>query len=247
MGYRSITRELYDAMVTAYRQYPGNYSHAGRTVHCTREMSKRGWLLGWPNIAPWARPIQEVLADEQVAARSKLVEDQEKAWLEADDARRKAREDALSTRANLGQILKGVAGVTGAGIGAMMKLSPSIMSICESLAKDAAAGHLDALDPMVRMRYVERFERSVAMLNRSVRELQATIRLHFGEPTEIVAMQVEGTESLSAADMLEQIRQAAEEAREYEDIIQGRAPLPLPPASNPGGNGAGGSNGVAKA
>lgn len=65
-----FNRNMYDALLDAFREVPGNYTQAARLAGTNPRTAKRAWLTGWRQY-PWARPIQTVLREEAAAARSR--------------------------------------------------------------------------------------------------------------------------------------------------------------------------------
>lgn len=94
---RFITRDRYDLLVAAYREQPGNASHAARVVKCDRRTATRAWHKGWSKIA-WARPIRLVIYEESQAARDRHVESELHARSVDDERRDKERADAIDAK-----------------------------------------------------------------------------------------------------------------------------------------------------
>lgn len=65
-----LTQTLYDALLDAFREVPGNYTAAARLAGTSPKMAKRAWLTGWRQY-PWAKAIQGVMREEAAAARAR--------------------------------------------------------------------------------------------------------------------------------------------------------------------------------
>lgn len=61
-------RALYEALIAAFRENPGQTKVVGNKLGIARETAKRAWERGWPGMPP----IQVVLADEGLAVRAQL-------------------------------------------------------------------------------------------------------------------------------------------------------------------------------
>lgn len=91
------TKELYDTLLDFFRSEGPIYSKAAKHAKCTDTLAKSAYEKGWRGL-PWAKPIVEVLQEEENvvrAARLKAVEEQ--ARLE-EEVRLEARKDALEAR-----------------------------------------------------------------------------------------------------------------------------------------------------
>lgn len=118
-------RTEYDRVLAAFRESPGNFSHAARAGGVNWRTAKKLWEVGWPS-RQWARPIHDVLAEEQAGARAaiaaKLARERELADAEAEKARTMAVEiGAIET-----QILQGARRNVAAVFGLSAKLVPAM-------------------------------------------------------------------------------------------------------------------------
>lgn len=139
--HRHITRERYDLLVAAYREQPGNASHAARTVKCDRRTATRAWHKGWPKIA-WARPIRAVIYEESQEARQAHAE-QRLHEREVDQERRdKERAEAIEAKKQELAMLKlGRSNVINVGM-SIAHLSTNIRGLAEA--------HIQALAEEIR-------------------------------------------------------------------------------------------------
>lgn len=64
MAHAFQTKTRYEAVVEGFRRAPGNYMQAAQYAGCGWRAAKILWNRGWVK-HQWARPIKDVLADEQ--------------------------------------------------------------------------------------------------------------------------------------------------------------------------------------
>jgi hypothetical protein len=99
------TRELYDRLLEAFRERPGNPTYAARQAGVSWKTANTAWERGWDGIV-WARPLMARIADEgdeaeiQASAARNDRERERKVRLEAQDAdRERARQDRVKSLA----------------------------------------------------------------------------------------------------------------------------------------------------
>lgn len=71
-----LTRDYCERLLEGYRQRPGSHTHAARLAGCHISTAKRAWRNGIKH-SPWPeyqRPFQELIAEEQRAARAALAD-----------------------------------------------------------------------------------------------------------------------------------------------------------------------------
>jgi len=93
MPFKEINQSVYDALVIAFRDQPGNASRAGRQAGIDRRTAGLAWERGWPNRG-WL-PIKLVLADEKSTQvkKAKELQDIEREEREAERERRRKNAD----------------------------------------------------------------------------------------------------------------------------------------------------------
>jgi len=107
-----ITPEFYNELLAAYRQHPGVFARAARLVGCDTRTAKKAWAEGWPDKG--LDPIQEVVEDEQAAARARLKEQRAAELAEQQRAAEREQErrdmaavdDAIAARAEEAQTVR---------------------------------------------------------------------------------------------------------------------------------------------
>lgn len=188
MARRAITTDFYSRLLAAFRDTPGNATAAGRKAGCDQRTAKRAWEIGWPTHT-WARPIREVLRDEQVAARAQRQDRQDAAADMAAQELAKAQQEAIAARSQIGDILAGARGTAIAVLAAAGHLVPGIQKLSEHLL--AALSKKDALaklEPGDAMALLERYTRLVHKAAETSHLAMQMERLHLGLPTDILGL-----------------------------------------------------------
>ncbi|OHD23812.1 MAG: hypothetical protein A2Y38_17130 [Spirochaetes bacterium GWB1_59_5] len=123
-GRRALTRQMFDKLVEAYREAPGQHKFAGRNAGVFHTTAKKAWDDGWPTFSWGTVPIKEIIRQEQTIARARAAEidaaRQEAAKRNAADAavrgqelavqvavdREKVRQDAIKSRTEEAQAVR---------------------------------------------------------------------------------------------------------------------------------------------
>jgi hypothetical protein len=182
MSKRPITRELYDALVAGFRETPGNASHAARVAGCDRRTAARGWTEGWCRQWSWARPINAVLREEQLAARAKAAEAEQAAERQRAEQAEKARTRAIEAAAEEEQVLrvarKDVLGV----LVVCAELQPAMRKLGQ---KVATMVDQDKVTPKEAMVLLTRYSQVIQRATLAGDQVIKLSRLDRGEPTAI--------------------------------------------------------------
>lgn len=205
-GRRPITRELYDSLVIAFRECPGNASFAARQAGCERRMANRGWLKGWPH-TDWAKPIKDVLESEKLAAAAAL----RQAALRAEEAREaereSARQESIEARKQELQMMKAARADTVASLVLISELIAPMRQLVRAVTKACQPGpdgSAPDIPATVAMGLLTRFSQ---MVQKSVGATEAMVqltRLERGESTANVAVSVQ-PETLTYEDAIEEL------------------------------------------
>lgn len=211
MARRVITHEMYDAMLQAFREQPGNASYAARAASCERRMAARAWEKGWP-AQPWARPIRDVLTQERIQAKARQFKEQEQAAKREQELREKAKQEAIDALAAEGQMLKlGRSSVTSA-LAAAGILWPAIRRVAEELRVGIEAGTAKLTDSQ-KMAFIKSYTWVVNIGASAASTLIEAERRHQGEPTEVVQ------HTLSTEDP-QSLKEAMEELERVQEILR---------------------------
>ena len=214
-----ITRGQYDALLTAYREKPAEYTHAAERAGVRWRTAKRAWEEGW-EIPVWARPIKTVLEEEQIAARAALRASEEKREAEraADSAvRRKERDlarlDSIEERAREAQSVRAAMSNAMSLLAVSGALSKSSIALAQRAAQDIVAdaqgGRISWDRAIATLKSLAWLSVQASSVARSAMEM---LRLHLGEPEQIVA--VTGGSAFAPVELAidalgeEQLRQA---------------------------------------
>ena len=203
MAFRHLTREMYDALLIAYREVPGNAARAARIANCDSRTARKMWEEGNSKL-PWARPIRQALLDEAEAARAA----QRKAELaqldEAKNERDKVRQDAVKALAQEGQMLAaGRANALGV-LASLTQLLPSVRKVAQQLNDRIANG--DPLEVSQGMKFLDRFTSTFSRAADAADKLIEAERRHKGEPTQVIGLEVEqGTDLEQARETLDEV------------------------------------------
>jgi hypothetical protein len=234
-----VDQETWDKLVAAYREDPGNYSHAARACLVQRKTARRAYEVGYPD-RPWgAKSIRQLLFEEQELARSRLqlVEDQaqledDRLVLEAERNREAARQHALRAKEQEATLVAGSRAAAMRGLAAVMEAAPGIKAACVRLTAeleklslhdgDLSPKQLGAVSSITR-----RFSSTLRELVQAGQMAMEMERLYLGQPTEIVGVQT-ALDELPISDL---VRMAG-----YQDEVLQRAAargvVRLPPATN---------------
>lgn len=176
-GRRPLTQDLYDSLVIAFREAPGNVSFAARRAICSRQLAKRLWDGRPYKDYPWAKPISVVLEDERLAAMA-FAREAARRDAEAKEAQRqRASEEAIEAQAQERQMLR----VARADVLGALTLAASLVPAMQQAAKaitkaleakpDGSPPEIKAKDAMTLL------TRHTQLIQRAVGAAEAVIQL----------------------------------------------------------------------
>lgn len=227
-GRRPLTRELYENLVIAFRETPGNATAAARHARCDRRLARRLWDGKEHQDAPWAERIKARLAREEAEATQEALRAQRAAHdqLEADRAR--LRQEAAQAQEQERQLLRTARGDVLASLAIAAELVPAMRQVARAITEackpDPHTGAPPTLDPFKAMRLLGQH---ALLVQRAVGATEAVVqlsRLDRGATTAHV--EVAGTEAMgldAALDELEALDQV---------LRAGRARRALPVAAD---------------
>lgn len=217
MAGRAKTREFYGKLVQGYRESPGNHAATGRWVGCDWRTAQRAWEHGWPRY-PWARPIRDVLREEEESARKRAAAlEQELAEREREHSD-KAREDYIEARAQEQQMLKVARHDVMASLAACAKLAPAVGLIADHIAAQVQRG-LGQLPTDKALRLISAYVKVTKQASDAAETVVKLSRLERGAATELHGLGVV-EEELSLEDALHEL----ERAGELKQLLEARAP-----------------------
>lgn len=204
-----FTRELYDRMTVAFREFPGNASATARALNVDRRMTTRGWKTGWPRY-DWARPICDVIAEERAAARAQMQKLHESAADEAVAQRDADREASIRAHTEEERIME----IARKDVVGALVISAELVPAMRTLGKlviDAVRG--ETIPPS---KALDLISRHAQLTSKAVHAADAIVklgRLSRGQPGAIVGMQP-GTptpdETLTYEEAVEELENAAD-------------------------------------
>lgn len=208
-----VDQPLWDKLLEAYTDDPGNHSSAARHANVQRRTARRAWDIGYPD-RPWGiKPIRLIIKDLAELARSRLqLEadqldlDQDKAELEAERDRERARQHALQSREQEGKLIQATRVATmnalaaamksAEGLGhAMTKLGGKLIEVSlntESLTDKQMA----SLSGIMR-----RYSSTLRELSSAGQTAMQMERLYLGEPGEIIGV-ISELDTMPIADLV---------------------------------------------
>ena len=218
MARKRITQEFYSALVEALRESNGNFSYTARVVGCDRATAKRAWERGWVPRLPWAKPVEEVIKQEQREARAKLHDASREAAAMAEVARRKAEEQAAQTRSEEAALVKA------ARINATALLKTTATCLVK-IAGQAKKIHAAIDDPETTASELVRMQQSItSMASTATSIAETTLRMErvlLGEPDKIVEHRIEGLTVDKAIAEIKAAQRAADRAGISLEVIEG--------------------------
>jgi hypothetical protein len=220
--YRLVDAKMYQQIVDAFRENPGNCYQVMKKVDCGHATAKRAWEQGWPKRG--YPPIKEALKSEQVVARSRIEQEAELKMAEGVDRSieqgmtlERARQDAIKTLAEEGQLLlaarRGAIGIN-AAVGYM---SPAIVAMAKDLRDDYLKNRATYTEAQ-KERKIRNFgllARDVIPLAKIAIEMQ---RLYMGEPTEIIAQgHISEFDDMTTEELFQQVEGVSELLQKAQD------------------------------
>ncbi len=205
-GRTPYSRELYDLLVGAFRERPGEFTVVSQMVGCTRACATHAWKKGWVPRVPWAKPISLLLEEEKEAARALVAQRNLSEAEEAGLLREQARREAIEAHAAEGQMVRLARSDATSLLAAVGKLQPSLHRLSEKLGRML----MDDGEKMTRREAAA----LLGMLSRTTKEALAAgqvaielERLHLGAPTQILGVQDVG--EMSTEEAVREIEAAA--------------------------------------
>lgn len=214
MAGKAQTREVYDALVAAFREQPGNGSAAARTVGIEARAALRAWHKGWPRFE-WGRPIKDVIADEQAAARTAQLRAVDERRDQVDKEREQRRSLAVAAYREEGEMIARMRGNVLIGVTLVRHLVTIGAHVLKDLAEDVGTkGALKDLTPLQKVVLGNSVARSADMLSRACTVVTELDRKHYGDPTVAVGDPDDKLTPQQAAEELAALRRSLDRAEE---------------------------------
>lgn len=195
---------MYAALLAAYRDTPGNHRFAAQQAGVFWRTARRGWEEGWPAYVWAARPIKDIIKEEQAIARQRSVEQdavrEASLQRELEDASRRiaeqsvqpqtdrelVRQHALETREAEALAIRLSRSNAIGLLTAMGDLVPSIQQLTKTVARQIET--ITDMTPGSFVRLLREFASAVKMVNEATDAVIKMERLVLGEPTQILGL-----------------------------------------------------------
>jgi len=151
-------------------------------------MAKRAYDRGWPT-APWAKPINIVLEEDKVSARSLRAQQRTDEFLEQEAVRTSARNDAIEARAQEGQMVKMARGASLALLTHVLQSLRTVQPLAEEL-KRAVLEDAKVLDARDIFGLLDRVARLTTQATQTAQVAMRMERLHLGEPEAVLGLEL---------------------------------------------------------
>jgi hypothetical protein len=221
-----VTQDVWDKLLEAYREDPGNHSNAARHAVVQRRTARRAWELGYPD-RPWGlKPIKDLLASEAELARSRLQLEADKEELEEDQIalelerdREASRQHAIRSKEQEGRLIAAARAGSIMGLSAAIEIAPSLQRAMQKLGTALAAiaedqGSLTAKDVANLSFVMRRYSSTLRELSQAGQIAMEMERLYLGEPSQIIGV----TTDLDTMPLQELVKMAG-----YQDDVLKRA------------------------
>jgi len=208
----AYTKELYDKLVRAFREAPGNFSHASRISGSGRAACKVVWEHGWPKRS-WAPPIRDYLAKEKEMIRAERQKQLEIDQANEELSREKATKDAINAQA---QEAAGSAAARANAL-ALANVIGRITIACIPLSERVATMLKDAdfkITPQSALKLFSSVAYTVRQGNEALRLALELERLRVGEPTNVLKLVAEDLTIDDVASQLTHMQRTLQRAVE---------------------------------
>lgn len=221
---KRITPEIYELLLESYRVAHENVAAAARAADCTRRTAKRAWETGWDY--DWAPPIKDVIEQEQIMARARVEEEEERPpepteapasstrdqYLAAQEDRARAKEHAIRARAEEGRMIEGARKSVMQVEGANLKLGKGIQLLAARVAKaleemaELKGKRFNLADGIAILKSYSTMVRDAAQSAKVAVDME---RLHLGEATQIIGTPT-NFDDADEATLLHELRKGIE-------------------------------------
>lgn len=182
---RTITKELYNQMLATFRESPGVWAPVCRATGVGARFARRAWETGWLPRIPWARPIRQVIEDEQQAARAEQFRLEEARRKSLAEEQRAASNDVSKTMAQEGQMISAARVNVLNTLASMLQTGAAVRQLCADFSADVVGGKYKG-DPAAAMKALDAYARAQRSLAGVMEKAIQNERLVKGEPTAIV-------------------------------------------------------------
>mgnify|MGYP004446044085 FL=1 len=166
-------------------------------------MARRAWGQGWTG-APWAVPIQQALEQEQLEARGLRAASRTTEFLQAEELRERARQDAIEARGEEGQLVRLARHATLDLMAQTVQTIEAARAVTKRLHDSILDGAVDTLSPGQCLAMMDKLSKTAASAVSTGQAVMRMERLHMGEPESIVSVDMG---HVSTADIGAELRE----------------------------------------
>lgn len=218
------SRALYDSLTEGYRLHPGIHTRAAARAGCHWRAAKRAYELGWPKYT-WAPPIRLTIAQEGDIARVRAAEVAKKQRELDDSDREKSRQASIETlteEANIGKAMR--KDVLNAAL-LVAELTQAMRAMIRVVMREVLEPEADGsfnmgrprfklnptIAPLAAMKMVAAYTNMAAKVAYAGETIIQLGRTERGQNNVVV-----GTNDMSEAQAMEELRAAAEIVKSLE-------------------------------
>ena len=238
VGTKNHTLEFYEAFLEAFRKSPGNMSAVSRKLKCTRRTARRVWEDGWKY--DWAPAVKEVIEQEQIIARARMEQEDEaheillakgevpseKAASRRDEHlagiadRARAKEQAIKAKAEEGHMIEGSRKSVIQVEMSNLKLAKGVQLIAARVVQELekmadSKKKLDLPEALAILKSYSSMVREAAQAAKITVDME---KLHMGEATQIIGLQVSNFDDADEATLRHEISKAMELFNDEDEV-----------------------------
>lgn len=200
---REQTREMYEAVLQAFREAPANCLRVKVKTGIDNRTAKRLWEIGWPGKLRrfgYGKPIKLVLSEEQELARAARISAMEAQAKAEEDRSLQAQKDGIETLKEEGLLTK-MGRIMAIGIGRgfidALKGFGELAKQIEADMKNSAS-----MTPLERASMLRLIAQAGLAAERTNQLALQNERVRLGEPTQVFGVKVDRLTAEEAANEL---------------------------------------------
>lgn len=197
MGKKAISRELYEQMLEAFREEPGNVGYVAKKCDVEYRTAAKCWKVGWESkyFDPAKDKIEQELIAEQLATRARLANS-----IKSDTKSEVVRQDAVEIRTHETKMVRGARENCIALMACSQKLLGGAFQLSARLGELLRNEQLGVKDGIAVLATIGKLIKDG---NESAKLSLVLERLLVGAPTEII-----GLTNITVADAESECRRA---------------------------------------
>jgi hypothetical protein len=208
-----VDEVLWDQLVAAFRDDPGNVKGTARRVGVTPKTAKRAWDKGYPTRGAWGlKSIKQLMSEEQSIAQSRLQHEQDaheleedRRALEAERDREAMRQRAIDTLVQEGRLVVGTRVAVMNALSAAIKqaegLGHAMSKLGGAMIDIAMEEKLSPKQVAELTQYMRRYATTLRELTQAGQTAMEMERLYLGEPTQLIGV-VQDLDTMPLEDLV---------------------------------------------